>query len=125
MTILFKKDVYRDLLDACAECLDDNWDGEGSVAVKEKTICFAADFILALPENIETPEIAIDPDGEIDFEWYGGKGDCLNVCVNVSGRLAYANFFNGNGDHGVENKGKEIPESIGLHLKRFIHHENN
>lgn len=52
--------IYIDELDELANVNDINID----------SVNRARQFIKALPIAIPFPEIAVDPDGEISFEWY-------------------------------------------------------
>jgi hypothetical protein len=49
----------------------------------------AVAFIAALPHEVAPPEISIDPDGEVAFDWCRDD-DMLSVSLGQTGRLTYA-----------------------------------
>jgi hypothetical protein len=49
----------------------------------------AVAFIAALPLEVTPPEVSIDPDGEVAFDWYRDD-DMLSVSLGPTGRLTYA-----------------------------------
>lgn len=53
-------------------------------------VTVAEDFIRALPDGLETPELSVDPDGDISFDWIPDNTKTLTISVNGSNRLAYA-----------------------------------
>ncbi len=78
------------LIDAYREATQPNWDGEGSTPVSPATLRLAKEFVESLPRKYQTPEIAPEPDGHVNLEWYNGKHRLLSVSVNPDGRLHWA-----------------------------------
>src|SRR5688572_9463474 len=66
---------------ASAEAAADNWDGYGGRAVTYGVKLRAQAFLDALPAGVPLPSIAVDPDGEIAFEWYLGPRQVFSVSV--------------------------------------------
>ena len=52
--------------------------------------CFgqAVRFMIVLPSWLSPPELALDPDGEVAFDW-ARNDDMVSVSVGADGRLAY------------------------------------
>lgn len=49
----------------------------------------AMKFLVALPPSVQLPELSVDPDGEISFDWTSGS-DALSISLNAAGGIAYA-----------------------------------
>jgi hypothetical protein len=47
-------------------------------------------FVYALPSTVKPPEVMVDLDGELIFDWRSRNGRLLSVCAQSNGRLAYA-----------------------------------
>lgn len=70
-------------------------------------------FLLALPNWVPTPEVAVDPDGEIAFDWFGSRGKNFSVSIRSDGRLSFAGQFGPKASlHGTEEFVDSVPKSI-------------
>ena len=69
---------------------ESNWDGYGARPVSQLSIQHALLFADCLPATIEEPDIGVDADGEVTFEWYH---DRENQCILAFGsdRTIYCN----------------------------------
>jgi hypothetical protein len=47
-------------------------------------------FLFALPTDVAVPELALDPDGEISFDWVADRGRNFSVSLGSSGRVSFA-----------------------------------
>lgn len=115
--------VRRTLLaleEACGESWEGNWDGYGARPVSEAARYHAEQFINMLPTGIPVPEVSVEPDGEIAFEWHRGRSGVLSVSVGDRGRLTYGGLFGRSKTHGVEYLEDELPETIAAHLRRVL-----
>ena len=65
----------------------------------------------------------MDPDGEIEFEWFRGPRWLFTVSVGRTGALSYAGLFGRNKTHGVEQLVEGLPEAIAQNLRRLLGHE--
>lgn len=103
------------------ESLCENVIKEGRDNLKTETFINAIKLILALPANTPNPEIEIDSDGELSFEWYINKTTILFVTVSPEGRLSYAGRFeNGSKAHGQEwIKNGQIPKEIIYYVSKL------
>ena len=77
------------------------------------TISLANRFLAALPVDLAEPEIGIDPDGEVSFDWFGPAGRNFSVSLRDDGRVAYAGAFGpGKTTYGTDIFIDEIPAEI-------------
>jgi hypothetical protein len=104
-------DAIDALLKISQECKFDNWDGYGAKALSEEVFAEARCFIENLPLTAPPPELSIDPDGEIVFEWYAAPRKVFSVSVGVD-RLTYAGLFGSSTIHGTEPFDNDIPKTI-------------
>lgn len=74
-----------------AEHSTPGWDGQEAPPVSYAVLQNAKEIIRALPADIPSPELAVDPDdAAISFEWHGGYRKVFSFSVGTSGRLACA-----------------------------------
>ncbi|MEX1014876.1 MAG: hypothetical protein WDZ80_07000 [Candidatus Paceibacterota bacterium] len=101
------------------ESQDNNWDGYGSKAVIYDSYLEAQKFVDGYPiSSMVLPEVSIDPDGEISFEWYKNPEYCFSISFSGDEILTYAGLFGINKINGSEYFGDEIPEIILENIKR-------
>lgn len=114
------KRVAQEFLDAAYKtaCVD-NWDGAGSLKVDPSTYKYACQFILLLPHNVLLPDITVDTDGEILFEWDQGPRQVFSVSIGRDGTLTYAGLFGYTKDHGTKHFQEALPSVISDCLARF------
>ena len=74
---------------------DENRDGDSSSpsTILGSTLILAERFLTALPSDLLQPEVTLEPDGDIAFEWYGVSGRNFSVSLRHDGRVAYAGAF--------------------------------
>jgi hypothetical protein len=84
------------------ECSDDNWDGYGAKAINLDSYCEAWRLLVTLPTTIPLPEITIEPDGEIAFEWDKGTRRTFSISIGSMNKITYAGIFGSNKAHGTE-----------------------
>lgn len=113
---------YRQTLNAIAEAYEksavDNWDGYGAKAVDGRSCLKAIRFSELLPMFVPVPDIYVDTDGEIRFEWYRDPGHVFSVAVKSNGELIYAGIFGASITHGVEYANDELPSVIIGYIQR-------
>lgn len=105
-------ETRRSLAEALESLAVDNWDGYGAKAVDTDSCLKAIQFSRLLPMDIPVPEIEIDTDGEVRFEWYRNPRQVLSVAVGGDGGLAYAGLFGASRIHGTEYFSDELPNTI-------------
>ncbi|MGA3844085.1 hypothetical protein ACI2UC_14595 [Ralstonia nicotianae] len=78
-----------------------------------KVFTLAQRFLLALPAGVGAPELSLDVDGEVCFDWQGPGGKLMTVTLREDGRLSYASRMSQyDKDHGVKQFLDAIPKSI-------------
>ena len=83
------KKSLKQLEEALMEANINGWKGENSVAVSLPVAYHSLHFLRLLPDDIPNPNIAAEPDGEIEFEWYKNPDRNFSVSVNKNGGLNY------------------------------------
>lgn len=68
----------------------DNLASELGLAVHVGTIALGRMFLHALPGDIPPPDIDLDQDGDLVFDWRGPTGAMLTICLSRDGHLNYA-----------------------------------
>jgi hypothetical protein len=67
------------------------WDGEEAFAVSPTAINLATDFLRALPDGVDMPEVGVEPDGAVTLDWLPSRYRMLSISfTGNSDRLAYA-----------------------------------
>jgi hypothetical protein len=82
--------VFNELEELRMTATHSNWDNLGSAPLDDDTYQLAKRFIWALPSSLSAPELTVDRDGEINFDWFGLRGRMLTVSLRKDGRIAYA-----------------------------------
>ena len=75
---------------ACSEASVLNWDGYGALPVNARSRKQAEAFIVSLSKLRSLPEIAVDPDGAVRFDWLYSTDRVLSVSLDRDGMLCYA-----------------------------------
>ncbi len=65
---------------------------EYDVPLNEDSYDHAVRILSGLPDDIVAPEIILDNDGEIAFEWYHSEGRQIIVSIYPDGSVGYAGF---------------------------------
>lgn len=118
---------YRQMQSALAhlagEAARDNWDGYGASAVSQEALAFAkriAHFLVAFP----APEVSIDPDGEVAFDWRANPRCSMSLSIGPAGTLRYASIMMGSENYGTEPWRDGLPEAVARLIHRtVIHHK--
>jgi hypothetical protein len=114
----WREEIRDRLYQACTEALKSNWDGYDAQAVQPASVMKALEFIDALPKNLPTPEIAVDPDGEVSFDWYGGVRRQVSISVSPLGVLSYAGVFGSDYVRGKERLQWLLPHHLLDYVRR-------
>ena len=114
------RQIVEKLLRTAAESCVDDWDSYGARAVDARSLLSAIWFARLLPIAVPIPEIYVDPDGEIAFEWWLSPRRIFSVTVRRNNELAYAGLFGVNKVYGVEYLDDELPEAILDNISRVF-----
>lgn len=114
-------DLFQAIDDVAAEAALPNWDGEGARPVEATTRVFACRFALALPTGVAKPEVEVDRDGDISFEWFQSSHSVFSVSVRRDGILHYAGLFGPNKINGTEVLFGGLPDAIAQGIRRVKH----
>jgi|SRR5579863_2646847 hypothetical protein len=81
----------------------------------------ALSFAYTLPRSLPNPEVALDADGDITFDWLGSSGKMFSVAVSRTGRIAYAGRFGDKSKiHGIDQLSASCPQEIIRGVARAI-----
>lgn len=112
--------LQDELLDLFSKHSSDNWDGYRAKAVTYEALAAAFNFLLMLPTLVPTPELSVDPDGRVVFEWYRSPRRVFSVAVEKDGRLTYSGLFGASQASGVESFENALPEEILRYVERVF-----
>lgn len=80
--------ALRDLSNCHAKA---GWDGGQASPVDSAAIELAVDFVRALPDDCEMPEVGVEPDGAVSLDWLPSRHNMLSISfTGSSDRLAFA-----------------------------------
>ena len=108
------------LFEARQEHAINNWDGYGAKAIDEQSYQNAIRFILSLTPDIPAPEIGVEPDGEVVFEWYGGKRKVFSISMGSRNELTYAGLYGISKTYGVEHFYGSITNTLSDNISRVF-----
>ncbi|MBA2591853.1 MAG: hypothetical protein M3495_20620 [Pseudomonadota bacterium] len=108
-----REQAFDELAEALRQGGAANWDQYGAIGVTDATAEVAYRFLSALPSTLPSPNVGLDPDGEVSFEWLAEKGRVFSVSIGESGRLSYAGMFGPEKTaHGSEPFDDAIPDAV-------------
>ncbi len=78
----------------------------------------------ALPSGIVAPEIVIEEDGEIGFDWQESRRRALSVSIGPSGMIGYSALVGSEPIYGKAPFSGELPETVAHLLRRVLSAES-
>lgn len=78
----------------------------------------AVSFLAAVPVGVSPPEVSLDPDGEVAFDWRVGD-DLVSVSLGANGSLAYAWDLDDVPDSGSSKFNGSLPKELAAALSHF------
>jgi len=112
------EEVYR-------QCSFDDWDGYDAAAISKETYFEARRLLRLIPSSCPLPDILPEPEGEIGFEWYRGKGFSFVISVGGNNIITYAGQFGENNEiYGSECFRDSMPQIILYSLERLFQESN-
>lgn len=100
--------VLFELLDLYAEATAE----EGGDRVDTRVFAMARDLLDTLPHGFALPEVGLDPDGEIAFDWIRPDRTMLSVSIGPTRSLSYAARLRDRTAHGVIIVGDGFPLAL-------------
>lgn len=108
-----QKWVFNELEELSINASHPNWDNLGSAPLDADTYQIAKRFICALPSSLPAPEVTVDRDGEVNFDWFGSSGQIFSVSLRKDGRIAFAGQFSARKRlSGLEEFNDSVPKRI-------------
>jgi hypothetical protein len=80
----------------------------------------AVAFIAVLPSGISPPEIVVEQDGEIGFDWQESRRKVLSFNIGPSGMVGYAALIGSEPIYGKAPFGGSLPETVAHLLRRVL-----
>jgi hypothetical protein len=118
-----KAEALTSLKALAMECSESDWDGYGSLPVNLASLERAEFFLRSLPDDLPLPELSVEPDGDISFDWLPTRTRSFSVSVGDSDRIAYAWVDGTDRGHAVARTGSgEVPHRILNELSRICAH---
>jgi hypothetical protein len=91
------------------------------VRVDPRTFAHARDLLESLPHGFAVPEVAVDPDGEIAFDWISPDRTMVSVSVGVGRDMSYAANLRDGTAHGTMRLAIGFPSRLTELLRRLYH----
>jgi len=114
------QEAHEALREAATEAGSPNWDGYGAQPVQAQAIVNATRFLRSLPSTVPNPDVAVDPDGEVSFEWSSGPARAFSVSVGNGDIVTFAGINGRKKIHGTDLLIDEPPSTLLQHLGRTI-----
>ncbi|MFH0926838.1 MAG: hypothetical protein V1872_14610 [bacterium] len=118
---LSRTEIIDQLIEVYKECSECDWDGYGASPIRKESILGAYKFISLLPSSIPVPEITVEPNGIVAFEWHKDKHQVFVASMNNRKKISYAGILGPNRAYGVEYFGESIPQIVIEHIKRLYY----
>lgn len=113
------RETWRNqLIEAWQQATTKGWDGYDADAVQPNALNSAYAFIDAFPSNLPMPEVAIDADGEISFDWFAAPRRQFSISVGPHNVLSYAGLFGHDKVSGRERFQGTVPRVFIEHIRR-------
>ena len=109
---LNRSDLYDELSKVVLEAYEEGWDGYDALAANPVSMAHSINFIGLLPDNFLNPEVAIDIDGDVAFEWDAGPRKIISLRMSAGGSIKYASLIGFSKRYGTLYFNDSIPEEI-------------
>jgi hypothetical protein len=106
--------------EAAGEASEPGWDGYCALPINDYSRRLAYKFIKRIPESIPLPEVVVDPDGEVSFDWYNERKESFAVSISSDGLLSFAGLFQRGNVYGSELLLDEVPKPILTYIERLF-----
>lgn len=104
----------RELDRVVEECNQPDWDGYGADPASPIAAQYAKVFLFEFyPDKWELPEIAVDPDGSISFDWMPSKHRSFSMSFSAEGSIVYAWMLGDERGSGIKRKWLDLTKTGG------------
>ncbi len=114
-----RPELKRQIQDVGQRAGEENWDDDNAAAVSSLAVQQALRLADLLPADVDDPEVAPTPHGEIDFDWMNTDREMLTVSVDANGAVAWAAEINGLSCRGTFATVNELPCPLECCLRPF------
>ena len=105
---------------AVIENLQESRNGNISDIINMNSYYNSFKFVKMLPSSIPIPNIYVETDGMIEFEWYINPKRLFSVTIEDSNKLIYAGIFgDDDNNYGTKRFEDEIPRDIFNNIQRL------
>ena len=116
----FRRKLLEELISAVGEVQEEGWDGYEARPVDPSAFGYAIQFMSGLDSSLPLPEIGVDTDGDIAFEWDYGPRRVISIRIGRDGTIHYAGLIGHEPFHGTEFLHEEIPLAISSGIERVV-----
>jgi len=109
-----------ELIDLLAICAREGWDGDQGTPMSAATYANARGFLAALPAAFPTPELGVEAEGSVSFDWFPGPGMLFSVSVTEEGKLFFVAVTPESRSSGIERFDGRLPKVITDTLRRLF-----
>ena len=113
-----REECLNQLIEASQQASKVNWDGYGAATPDVAALKNAYAFINILPSTIGLPDISIDSDGEVSFDWFDAPKRQFSISIGSLGVLSYAGLFGSDRVAGSERFEGIIPRTLLHYINR-------
>ena len=107
------------------ECAQEDWNGEGALAIDSRALANAEAVVRALPQGVLLPEFAPEPDGSVSLDWIASRTRLFSLSIGPGPRLAYAWLDGADKGHGVATfDGLHVPARVLEGIRSILNHGN-
>lgn len=114
-----KKIMLDQLEEAFAEAIRDNAYSKDDLVNLYECYKNSKKFIELLKPRFWVPEIYVESDGEIAFDWIASKTKYLSVSINAKGETIFAAIYHESRTRGRDVLSDEIPAQLLFQIERF------
>lgn len=119
LSITGRAEVIERINEVADERMEDAHRGYATAIVHPYTRGWARTFLLRLPRWVEDPDVGVDPNGDLTFEWYAGPDHILSISLAPNGSIVYA-YANGlRRENGCDDLSHAIPANLIELLRSF------
>ena len=116
-----RADLLHKLSQVVLEAYEDGWDGYNALKIRPNSIGYSLQFISLLPPNFLNPDVAIDADGEVAFEWGRHPRETISLRIGASGGIKYASLLGYTPKYGTIYLSYKVPEDLTGEISKFIY----